>query len=164
VTNFNKRDVIDFEAVLWKFPVESMTELQAIPADHAYFDASMQVALDAMAAERAEAEARFADAVVSRLANYQRKYGPTPPGMLSVAEVASRLGINKPDVVLGFIKAGELVAVNVSKGTKRALWRVKVQDLDAFIARRTSVQPTLPARRRRKNLDGPTITNYFRED
>ena len=84
--------------------------------------------------------------------------------MLSVAEVAARLGVNKADVVLGFIRRRELIAVNVSKGAKRALWRVKEQDLDAFIARRTSVQPTLPARRRRKNPDGPTITKYFRED
>jgi len=69
----------------------------------------------------------------------------TPP------TIAKRLGV-KPDRVIGWIRRGELRAVNLGDGT-RPRWKVKPCDLDAFETARSNVatiKPTTTRRRRRK--------------
>ena len=67
----------------------------------------------------------------------------TPP------EIAKHLGI-KAEKVLTWIRAGELRAFNVAtKQGGRPLWRVKLADLESFIAKRSTSPPRpKPARSR----------------
>lgn len=53
-------------------------------------------------------------------------------GLLTTAEVAKRLKINR-DKVLGWIAYGRLRATNVSKGF-RPRWRIRQEDLDLFLS------------------------------
>ena len=80
---------------------------------------------------------------------------------LTAREVAGRLGLAKPDLILAAIHAGELMAVNVSRpGAKRRTWRIPVSAFDAFLRRRTAVPtPTQGHRRRRERPAG--VTEYF---
>jgi hypothetical protein len=63
-----------------------------------------------------------------------------------------RVGIHK---VLGWIKSGELRAVNVARDTgRRPQWSVLPEDLADFERRRAAVPATKPTRcRRRKHQD-----------
>jgi hypothetical protein len=67
----------------------------------------------------------------------------TPP------KIAKQFGID-PAKVVGWIRRGELVAVNVADRTGgRPRWRIASDDLDAFLLRRRSQPPALrPARRK----------------
>ena len=59
----------------------------------------------------------------------------TPP------EIAKRLGI-KADKVLTWIRSGELRAFNVAtKQSGRPLWRIRLADLESWIATRTNRKP-----------------------
>jgi hypothetical protein len=67
----------------------------------------------------------------------------TPP------EIARRYGIH-PLKVLGWIRSGELRAVNVAASPlKRPRWRVDERDLEVFEQRRTA-QAVAPGRRKRR--------------
>ncbi|MSU77461.1 MAG: DNA-binding protein [Gemmataceae bacterium] len=75
----------------------------------------------------------------------------TPPA------VARRLGVNVHKI-LGWIRTGELRAVNLGDGT-RPRWRIMSDDLQAFLEGRAA-QPATPVRRaKRKKLEG--VTEYF---
>ncbi|HEY1186325.1 MAG TPA: helix-turn-helix domain-containing protein [Gemmata sp.] len=71
---------------------------------------------------------------------------------LTVAEVAERFGVT-PETVAGWIRAGELRAVNVSRSrtSKKPRWRVTPEALAAFETARsaTAEQPAAPKRRKR---------------
>lgn len=62
-------------------------------------------------------------------------------------EIATRLRVS-PEKVLGWIRRGELCAINVSNAT-RPRYRIDKDDLEAFLRRR-EVQPPLPRRRRKR--------------
>ncbi len=77
----------------------------------------------------------------------------TPP------EVAEELKIH-PEKVRGWVKKGELLAVNVAASpTGRPRWRIAEADLADFLARRSAPKPT-PKMRRRRRVDASVI-EYF---
>ncbi len=62
-----------------------------------------------------------------------------PNDLLTVTEVARRLKINR-DKVLGWINYGRLKAKNTAKGALgRPRWRIKLDDLEDFLAGRSGV-------------------------
>ena len=77
----------------------------------------------------------------------------TPP------EVARRYRIS-PEKVVGWIRSGELRAIDVSaRSSSRPRYRIDPDDLAAFEERRRVVPAPEPGRRRRKH--NPNITEYF---
>ena len=70
---------------------------------------------------------------------------------LTVAQVAQRYGVGM-HTVLGWIKAGQLRAVNVARkpGSKRPRWRITTDALATFEALRTATAPVPKAQRRRQ--------------
>jgi hypothetical protein len=80
------------------------------------------------------------------------------PVALRPREVAARLAV-KTDVILGFIRAGVLRALDVSPaGSRRRTWRILPGDLASFEASRMA-QPPRPAVRRRRT--DPSIITFF---
>lgn len=79
---------------------------------------------------------------------------------LTAGEVATRLGVSR-ETVCGWIAAGELRALNVSrsKAAKRPTWRITQAALDAFEASRTAAPPA-PAPRHRRTKRGDVIEFY----
>ena len=76
----------------------------------------------------------------------------TPP------EIAKRLRVS-PETVIGWIRAGELLAINVASRTAtRPRFRIKAEDLEAFELRRSAV-PTPTTRRRRRPTPG--VIQFF---
>jgi excisionase family DNA binding protein len=69
---------------------------------------------------------------------------------LSVRDVCERYGVGE-HTVLGWIRSGELRAVNVGRslGAKKPRWRITQEALEAFEAAR-SAGPLQPRSRRRK--------------
>ena len=72
----------------------------------------------------------------------------TPP------EIAKRYGC-KPEKVIGWIKRGELRAINSGDGI-RPRWKVRPEDLEAFEAARSNVATIAPkpTRRQRRKPEG----------
>lgn len=80
--------------------------------------------------------------------------------MLTIAEVADRLRCSA-DVVLSWIRSGELAATNVAAtGSKRASWRISMDDLAEFSNSRRVNRPQ-PKRQRRKRAAVTTPRDYF---
>jgi excisionase family DNA binding protein len=77
----------------------------------------------------------------------------------TVAEIATRLRLSKPDTILAAIHAGGLAAVNVSGGV-RPTWRVAEADLQRWLDSRRAV-PVPPVTRRRKRPRAAAVTAYF---
>lgn len=76
-----------------------------------------------------------------------------PRNGYSVADLAARWRIG-PDKINGFIRRGELLAVNVATHTSaRPQWRVMPEEVAKFEARRTSAPVPKPTRRRRRTGD-----------
>ena len=73
---------------------------------------------------------------------------PQQPRYLTPPEVASRLRVS-PEKVLGWIRKGELRAVNVGNGF-RPRYRIHPDDFEDFLRRR-EVQPPPRTERRRRN-------------
>jgi len=71
---------------------------------------------------------------------------------LSPPAVARRLAV-KPERVIGWIRRGELRALNVGDGKQRPRYRVSEADLLAFEQRRAVVPPAKPSRRRRQSAE-----------
>jgi hypothetical protein len=75
----------------------------------------------------------------------------------SVADLCARWKVG-PDKVLGFIRRGELGAVNVETHTSgRPQYRVTPEEVAKFEARRTSAPLPKPLRRKRK----PDVKDYY---
>jgi excisionase family DNA binding protein len=69
---------------------------------------------------------------------------------LTVSEVASRLRVSE-DKVRGWIRRGELIAINVADSLLgKPRWTISHEALAAFENLRTSAPPPAPPRRRRK--------------
>ena len=77
----------------------------------------------------------------------------TPP------ELAKAWGVS-PDKVLGWIRSGELKAINVAKSMQgRPRYRIDAEAIEAFKRMRTNQSPPpKPARRRRKD---PSVIEFF---
>lgn len=73
--------------------------------------------------------------------------------MHTVQEIQRRYGVTE-HTILGWIRAGELRAINVGRksGAKKPRWRISEQALAAFEALRTPTPP-VPRGRRRKRPD-----------
>lgn len=71
--------------------------------------------------------------------------------MLTVANIADRLGIDD-DTVRGWLATKQLRGVNVAKNPngKKARWRVRETDLEAFLERRATGQPSPASTPRRE--------------
>lgn len=77
----------------------------------------------------------------------------TPP------EVAKRLRVS-PETVIGWIKSGELAAINSGKqGCIRPRYRILEADLQSFIQRRYIVPPIKPQRMSRQD---PEVIEFFK--
>ena len=77
-----------------------------------------------------------------------REYDLTPP------QIRKELSVSH-DKVLGWIRSGELFAVNLaSTPDSRPRWHIARADLEAFLARR-SATPTPRSTRRRRADDTP---------
>jgi hypothetical protein len=72
------------------------------------------------------------------------------PRSFSVADLRLRWKVGA-DKIHGFIRRGELVAVNVATSlSRRPQWRVTRESVELFERRRSSVPPPKPQRRRRR--------------
>jgi hypothetical protein len=76
---------------------------------------------------------------------------------LSPPQIAEQYGVD-PNKVIGWIRAGELRAVNVGNGASRPRYRISPADLALFEAAR-AVQPPTP-RIRRRRID-PNVIQFF---
>lgn len=75
----------------------------------------------------------------------------------SVADLCLRWKVGA-DKVHGFIRRGELVAINVATNlSARPQWRITPEAVELFERKRTSAPPPSPHRRRRKR----TIVDYY---
>ena len=80
---------------------------------------------------------------------------------LSVHDVCERTGVGE-HTVLGWIKRGELRAINVGRrpGGKRPTWRITTEALAEFERLRTATPP-LP-RARRKNTISVGVIEFYK--
>jgi len=80
------------------------------------------------------------------------------PAKLSTRQVAERLGLGRnTDKVLGWIRSGELPAINVARKTAgRPRYRIDVADLETFVQGRR-VRPQTRVTGRRRNRTGGVI-------
>jgi transposase len=75
---------------------------------------------------------------------------------LDVQAVRQRYGVGE-HTILGWIRSGELKAINVARGAgKRPKWRITSEALAAFELKRESGSTAPKATRRRKRLAEPT--------
>ena len=81
----------------------------------------------------------------------------TSPHGFSVADLCRRWKVG-PGKVLGFLRRGELVGVNVATNLSgRPQWRITPESVALFEKRRTSAPPPKPQRRRREAI----VRDYF---
>ncbi|HLN26424.1 MAG TPA: helix-turn-helix domain-containing protein [Gemmataceae bacterium] len=73
---------------------------------------------------------------------------------LSIRDVCERYGVGE-HTVLGWIRAGELRAINVGRrlGNKKPRWRVTLEALEAFEQLRTPMPPPPRAPRRKRSVE-----------
>ena len=73
---------------------------------------------------------------------------------LSVHDLTERYGVSE-HTVLGWIRSGELRAVNVGRrpGGKKPRWRITQEALEAFEQLRTAAPPAPRLRRRKRPAD-----------
>jgi len=74
----------------------------------------------------------------------------TRPAYLTPPEVAKTLRVSESKVA-SWIRSGRLRAYNVSEG-QRPKYRIRADDLDAFLAGRVVTPPTAPVRRARREI------------
>jgi excisionase family DNA binding protein len=87
---------------------------------------------------------------------------PMKNAKLTPRQVAERLNVN-PDKVVGWIRAGELPAINVARRAGgRARYRVDAADLAVFEAgRRVRPQPNVTGRRRKRTSSDSNVIEFF---
>ena len=81
----------------------------------------------------------------------------SPSRYVTPPEIAKRYGVDVHKVI-GWIRRGELHAINVGDGVKRPRYRISPADLAAFETSR-SVQPPAPRVRRRRA--DPNVIAFF---
>ena len=68
----------------------------------------------------------------------------------------------KGDTVLAWIASGELLATNVTqRPDARPNWRIRREDFDAFLARRSTAPPAKPKRKPRKKSNA-SVTEFYK--
>jgi len=77
----------------------------------------------------------------------------TPP------QVAERFGC-KADKVLGWIKRGELRAVNLGDKT-RPRWKIRPADLEAFEERRSNLVTIAPRKPRQRRKPDDSVIEFY---
>jgi excisionase family DNA binding protein len=79
---------------------------------------------------------------------------------LSVHDLTERYGVSE-HTVLGWIRSGELRAVNVGRrpGGKKPRWRITQEALEAFERARTPAPPLPRARRKRQP---PEVIEFYK--
>jgi excisionase family DNA binding protein len=78
----------------------------------------------------------------------------------SVKDLEERLGVGE-HTILGWIKSGELKAINVGRvAGKRPKWRISPEALAAFELGRESGGPPVATKTKRKKADPEVITYY----
>ena len=65
----------------------------------------------------------------------------------------------KTQKVLGFIRSGQLVAINLGEGKLRPRWKIAPSAIEQFEAARTSRPAVKPAARRRRA--DPSVIQFF---
>jgi len=85
-----------------------------------------------------------------RSSTERRKFTPN--------EVARMWGV-APEKIIGFIRAGELNAIDVSRGNRRPRFLIDVDDLRAFERRRADCPQPQPTQPRRRRPEG--VTQYY---
>lgn len=83
----------------------------------------------------------------------------TSPPLLTPADVASRLAV-RVETARALIASGRIKSSNISPSKRRPTYRVRPEDLEAFIAG-AQVLPPLPKARRKKRE--PTRRTFFPE-
>ena len=80
--------------------------------------------------------------------------------MFTVQDIQKRYGVTV-HTVLGWIRSGELKALNVGRrlGAKKPRWRITAESLRIFELLRT-VCPSMPQTRRRKRAENSVIEFY----
>lgn len=79
----------------------------------------------------------------------------------TVTQVAERYFV-KTDIVLAWIKSGDLVAIDVSRNRKTLpRWRITTSALQAFEESRASVKPLKRTKRRPRESNDPDFVEYF---
>jgi excisionase family DNA binding protein len=80
--------------------------------------------------------------------------------MLTVRDVMNRFGVTQ-GTVLGWIRSGELKAVNVgrSPGKKKPRWRISSDAIVAFEASRAAAQAPAPKQRPRRSQ--PDVVEFY---
>lgn len=82
---------------------------------------------------------------------------PDPARYSTPPEIADRYGV-KPETVIGWIKNGELAALNLAaRGSLRPRYRVSPEALALFEQKRAVVPRTPPVRKPRQN---PSIKRF----
>ncbi len=73
---------------------------------------------------------------------------------LTVKELCERYSVAE-HTVLGWIRSGELKAINVGRaaGTKKPRWRITAEALATFELLRTTIPPPQRARKRKQPMD-----------
>ncbi len=103
------------------------------PTDQDYLEAS---AIVLKWAARRDPQEQLIEQIAIALSDTRACYGT--PRLLTVSEVAKRLGVNR-DKVLGWIAYKRLEAINVAQGALgRPRYRVRERALDDFLLGRTS--------------------------
>ncbi len=84
-----------------------------------------------------------------------------PGASLTVTQIAERFAVDR-DVVVAWIKTGQLAAVDVSRA-KRTLprWRITPEALREFELSRSSVKPAKPQRAQRRAKRPADFVEYF---
>jgi excisionase family DNA binding protein len=82
------------------------------------------------------------------------------PRTLSVRDLCERYGVSE-HTVLGWIRSGELRAVNVGRrpGARKPRWRITQETLEQFELARTPTPPPPRARRRKRP---PDVIEFYR--
>ena len=77
--------------------------------------------------------------------------------------IAAHLGLSKVDVVLAWIRRGELRAMNVgNRPDGRPTWRISGEDLERFLASRQATPTPAPTTKRpRRRKPAAKVTRYF---
>ena len=80
--------------------------------------------------------------------------------LLSPPELGRRYGF-APETIIGWINAKELKAANTTvKPGGRPRWRVKIDDFEQFLLRRSNIATAKPPRTRRKSQPANVIEFY----
>ncbi len=83
----------------------------------------------------------------------------TPARWLTPPQFAETVAVS-PETVIGWIRSGELQAVNVGSGSKRPRYRISPEAIEQWQRKRLVVPPPKPTRRQKP---AASYTRFFEE-